>query len=204
LEELHERFAESSFRADALFLAGLTETKLREFGRAEELFEQVETEFPDFRKKDEILFTRAESAAAQLEKTEAVRLYEQVASDYPKSRFAEDASRRVGQLYFEEGDYDSAAVFFGRLLDITRDEERRIEAAILQAQTLIRLDRADEAITLLEAFEPQETPPTQTDQRNPRRGVALSENFARVQMQEAAALGSDAGGCCLEPPWATR
>lgn len=188
LEELDRRFPETEYRPDALFLGGLTQSKRHEYGAADSLFELVVTEYPDYRRRDEILYTLAEAAASRREKDHATELFADLIRSYPSSRLVDSSLEQVGQLHFEEGRYDSAAVFFDQLLSTTHDEEVERNAAVLQAQTLIRLDRADDALELLKIYEPEETQTERQATRVPQAQKGLTEDLARLQLQQAAAL----------------
>lgn len=186
LAELEANFPESDLRPDALFLAGLTQTKLREYDQAAALFDQVARDHPDFERGDEILFALAETAEAQRKDERAIGLYADLIRNYPKSLRAAEALQRTGELHFEAASYDSALIYFERLHEIRRGEENEIDAAILQAQTLIRLDRAEEALELLEDAEPK------GDEDRPGGGVRHSNVFAdaisRIRLTETMAL----------------
>ncbi|MBD3162395.1 MAG: tetratricopeptide repeat protein, partial [Candidatus Eisenbacteria bacterium] len=203
IEQLREEFPESSFRDDASFLAGLTYTELRQFDRAAAMFDTVRTESPEFERGDEILFTLGETATQQRRKEEAIERYEELVSRYPDSKLAEDALQRVGELHFEAGTYDTASIYFERLLATTRDEETRIDGAILQAQCLTRLGEAERALDLLEEVLPEEarepievetggqldpTGQSPVQRRRVPQRSGLGDEVARIRLQQAAAL----------------
>jgi TolA-binding protein len=185
LEELETSCPESKFRADALFLAGLARTKQRRFDQADSLFERVVEEYPDFKRKDEILFARAETAATLRDRPTATRRYGELARLYPKSDRVEDALERAGQLHFEESHYDSAAFYFERLFERTRGTEREIDATILFAQALVRLERAEEALDILNEIEPKESE-TRSTGVGQMRGAG--DDVARIRLEQASAL----------------
>ncbi len=153
---LLSRFPNTRFRPDALFLTGMCYTKQREYEQASKFLDSVLVRYPKYEKLDQVLFTMAESAATRRDRNRAIRWYEQVARDYPKSRYTIPAMRRVGELYFEASRYDSASVAYGAMLAASKENKDRIEAGVLKAQTLVRLGKAEEALTLLRDLEPPE------------------------------------------------
>ncbi len=186
LDQLALEFPESDLRVDGLFLEGMTQTKLRNFDSATSFFDQIIEEYPDYGRRDEILFVLAETSTTLREKTQAIGYYDELTRDYPQSPMAEKALKKVGELHFEAGDYDSASIFFERLLSVARDERKEIEAAVLLAQSLIRLDRAEEALELLGRVEPEEAQQDPTQAARRREGLA--DDVGAIRMQQAAAL----------------
>ena len=153
---LLSRFPKTHFRPDALFLTGMCYTKQHEYEQASAFLDSVLVRYPKYEKLDQVLFTLGESAATRRDRNRAIRWYEQVARDYPKSRYTIPAMRRVGELYFEASRYDSASIAYGAMLSASKESKDRIEAGVLQAQTLVRLGKAEEALTLLRDLEPPE------------------------------------------------
>ena len=189
LAELSQRFPKSPFRADAAFLSGMCESRRHNYAEASGHFERVFREYPKFHRMDEILLTQAETAATQRRKRQAIRDYERLVHTFPKSRFAEKALQRVGELHFEDGRYDSASIYFQRLVSDARDEQARLDAGILQAKTLVRLGRSEEALALLREISPTETQ-QQAAQEGQRTVAQVGETIPRIQLETAAALNA--------------
>jgi TolA-binding protein len=201
---LMSRFPKTEFRPDALFLTGMCYTKQREYEKAAASFDSVMAHYPHYERRDQILFTMAETAATRREQRTAIRVYTSLTREFPKSRFAAPALRRVGELHFEAGRYDSADVAFAALLAVSKESKDRINAGVLQAQAMLRLGKAEAALTLLRDLEPPEaersaTEPVPGQQASGARATEqapapqaisaeLGDQIARLRLGEAAAL----------------
>jgi TolA-binding protein len=201
---LMSRFPKSSFYADALFLSGMCYTKKHEYDLASAFFDSVLTGYPEYKRTDQILFTMAETAAEQRNTRAAVGGYERLGREFPKSRVSIESLRRVGNIHFEAGRYDSASIAYGKLLSLAKEGKDRIEAGLLQAQALIKLNKPEEALRLLRELEPPEatvqpTPPPSEQQASGERAggqapapaavsAELGDQIARLRLGEAAAL----------------
>jgi len=157
LNDLIRIYPKSGMRPDALFLTGMCEIKRHEYALGQTAFDTVLREYPSFQKRDEIYYSMADAASDRRDRATAISGYERIVRDLPKSPKMEDALRRIGEIYFDTGKFDSASVAFGRLLTIARDDHKRADAAVLQAQTLMRLDRGQEALDLVRLTLPKES-----------------------------------------------
>lgn len=209
LNQFVQMYPKSKRRPDALFLSGMAQIKRHNYGEGQTAFDQVLREYPRFPRRDEIYFAVAEGAASRRDTPAAIRGYESIVRDLPKSRRMEDALRRIGEIYFDSGKLDSASIAFGRMLTLSRDSHKRAEAAVLQARTLIRLERPEEALKLVRESIPRDDqavggtgidrPPDQSydannqvNYRNPDDYQVPtsqpSDDIPRLRLQEAAAL----------------
>jgi TolA-binding protein len=184
LNDLVESYPKSGFRPDALFLMGMCEVKQHNYGKGQEVFDRVLMDYPRFSRRDEIYFTMADAAANRRDRIAAIRGYERIVRELPKSRRTPDALRRIGEIYFDAGKYDSASVSFSNLYESARDDHKRAEAAVLQAQTLVRLDRSEEALRLV-----RETMPKSVAENPGGGGVpgGGGEEFGRTEYQGGGA-----------------
>ncbi len=205
LNQLMQTYPKSKFRPDALFLIGMTQNKRHNYAEGQAAFDQVLREYPRYSRRDEIYYTIADGAEARRDHLAAIRGYERIVRELPKSRRMEDALQRIGQIYFDGGKYDSASIAFGRMYSLARDDHSRADAAVLEAQTLLRLQRPEDALKVVRESIPKETsqpsgggynPPDQQyygGLGNPQSDAAIptsspGDDVPRLRLQEAAAL----------------
>lgn len=156
VNDLERLYPKSELVPDGIHLSGLIEWKRRNFDEAVARLDRVLAEYPNYRKRDEVLFALANIAADRQDRAGAIAGYMRLAQTYPKSARVQDALQRSGQIYLDEGKFDSAAVAFGHLLPQIRDDRRRIDVAVLQAQALTRLGRGDESLDIVRGLMPKE------------------------------------------------
>ncbi len=166
--DLERLFPKSDLVPDGIHLSGLIEWKRRNYDEAAVYLDRVLSEFPNYRKRDEVIFALGNVAADRHDRPGAISEYMRLVRTYPKSGRVQDALRRSGEIYLDEGKFDSASVAFGRLLPMVRDEGKRVDVAVLQAQSLTRLGRGEEALSLVRGLIPKEaTIPLATETTNP-------------------------------------
>lgn len=195
LREFQTTFPESEWMPDAIYLEGATEIKRHNREEAIVLLDRVLETYPKYKRRDEVFFSLGELAEQDRRSVDAIARYRSLIGDFPKSRRAEDAWRRIGEIHFESGEYDSASMAFGRLLEIARDDRRRTEATVRQAETLIRMEQGEKALDLVRALLPKDAQVIQTTGGRPanpgaaptQAGLA-ADDIARLRLQEASAL----------------
>jgi TolA-binding protein len=154
--DLEKLYPKSDLIPEGIHLSGLIEWKRRNYDEATTHLNRVLADYPKYKKRDDVIFALGNVAADRHDRPGAIAEYMRLARTYPKSRRVQDALQRSGEIYLDEGKYDSASVAFGRLLPKIRDDSKRIEIAVLQAQALTRLGRGEESLTLVRGLIPKE------------------------------------------------
>ena len=143
---------------------------------------------PEFEHEDDILYTLAQRAEKEGDRSSAVRSYRRLVDRFPESERSEDGLSEIGRLYFEAEEYDSALAAYEELVSKTKDEENYQEGQLQLGQSLIRLGRAEEAIRRL-----QDQIPRNLNEGRPeeiefaaRVRIALAQAYNRAGEHEEA------------------
>ncbi len=170
--ELMLNYPDSDHVPEALFYTGLCYHKMQNFGTASRVFDRVLREYPDMKRKDEIYFITAQGHEANRNEAAALREYRRVVYDFGGGRKREDALDRMGDIYFERGDYDSARVVFEELARSTQEDELYFETELKVGACLVRLGENEAALDIYESIVPE------TPERNEQGGrvwIAMAE-----------------------------
>ena len=98
----------------------------------------------------EPLFRDAERAYQQRDYGRARALYQSIITTYPRSSLVEDASFRLGGIFYYEGAYAAAEATFQEFLTQFPRGKLAADAVYLRAMSLFRLQRYAEARALLD------------------------------------------------------
>ena len=137
------------------------------------------------------VFGEAERAYQQRDYTKARSLFQNLVDDYPQSPLVEDASFRLGEIFYYEGTYAAAQQTFLDFLIKFPRTRLSADATYLRAMSLLRLQRYAEARTVLE--EAQRAFPSSSKQPSFRLGLAklsLAEGQHIRALNELLALTS--------------
>lgn len=155
-DDLLVNYPESNLRAQAHYLSGLCEFERRDYQPMETSFQAALELDPEFRHRDDILFTMAKAAERERHRGEAVRRYRELTVVFPGSVRADEALLKIGDLYFDASRYDSALASYGELARTTHQETFFQEGRLKASDTLIRLGRQDEAADLIRSVIPRD------------------------------------------------
>ncbi len=181
--ELMLNYPDSDHVPEALFYTGLCYHEMQNYGTASRVFDRVLREYPDMKRKDEIYFITAQGHEANRNEAAALREYRRVVYDFGGGRKREDALDRMGDIYFERGDYDSARVVFEELARSTQEDELYFETELKVGACLVRLGESEAALDIYEAIVPE------TPERNEQGGrvwMAMAEAENRRGRHEEA------------------
>lgn len=78
----------------------------------------------------------------------AIPRLQKIVTQHPEIDVADDANILLGQHYYAQGDYDKSARYFSAVLDSEYFSPREIDACFGGAQSLQKLGRFDEALSL--------------------------------------------------------
>ncbi|OPL19468.1 MAG: hypothetical protein AVO35_10650 [Candidatus Aegiribacteria sp. MLS_C] len=97
--------------------AGTGEYVPEDYSRSIELYEKILTEYPGSEVEDVALYSMGYCLESMMDFEGAVDNYRTLLQDYPGSELAAECNIRVGNFYFDMLAYDSALVYFERILD---------------------------------------------------------------------------------------
>jgi tetratricopeptide (TPR) repeat protein len=107
-------------------------------------------DFPDAQGRQQALYRAAESARQLGKSQEAQMFYNALLRDYQQGEFVGPAAYRMGEVYFNEGNYSAAVSMFRRAAQNIEEEKLRISARYYEARALEQLGRHGEAKMALE------------------------------------------------------
>jgi TolA-binding protein len=155
-DELVANYPESRWVPWALYKSGLAHFERKDDDQADTYFQRVLTEYPRFQRTDDILYTRARAAERQRDRVEAVRRYRVLVDRFPRSDRGQEGLLRIGDLYFDAGFADSAYASYAEASRLARDDVGIRNAEVRSADALVRLQRAPEAVRMLERLLPSD------------------------------------------------
>lgn len=141
-----------AFRDRLMFADGLYARRMVELAQNE--YKALLDEFPDAAEADVIMFRLAECFRLSNELEQAAALYSRIVVRFPDSPFRLRAAYRRARLYALEGDYESAEAHFRVILDENPPPDLAAAALYYLGETLLALDRTDEAETAFAAILP--------------------------------------------------
>lgn len=97
--------------------AGTGEYVPEDYSRSIEIYERILTEHPGSEVEDVALYSMGYCLESMMDFEGAVDNYRTLLQDYPRSDLAAECNIRVGNFYFDILAYDSALVYFERILD---------------------------------------------------------------------------------------
>lgn len=97
-----------------------------------------------------IVYLQMSQAMDANRRNEALQLAEQLAEDYARTPYADQALLRVARMHADRGEPADAAEALRRLIDNTRDRELRSLAALRLARVLYHEGRYDDALAALD------------------------------------------------------
>jgi TolA-binding protein len=186
-DELLANYPDSDLVPWALYMSGRCHYERRSYEEMEASFRAVLEKKPKFEKRDEILYTEARAAETQRLRVDATRRYRELVRQFPRSPRAEEGLLRVGDLYFDAGDADSAYTSYLELTRVARADEVHRDALIKAADALIRLQRSEEAVRLLVDILPKEGSTAQgIDEGPPRAYIELAKAYNALEQHQQA------------------
>lgn len=142
-----DRFPRDRLAGECRLRLGLCLFKLKRFAEAAKHFEQSAA-LPDFPLGDFALMQQAQCAREQKRLPQAAALYEMLPKRFPTSARAGPALLAAGKCWFQAGDLPRAEAALKTAL--ARKFEEAPEAADWLGQTLVKRNKAAEAVTVLD------------------------------------------------------
>lgn len=130
----------------ALRLLGRAEDAARALARAADL---CPPDHPDFAV---ILYEAADARAMFEAHARAREGFEEVRTSWPRRSVGERAVLRIGDLYFEEGQFDSSATWYARFLELYPSSALEADAVFRHALALERRGRYRDALPIWQRY----------------------------------------------------
>ncbi len=152
--ELRAGVPKSPFVPDSRLMEGLARYRRKEYLEAETVFHEVETTYPDIKRKWELYYYGAECEVGLKNFPAAIAWYKRAVDAADKKRRRADALRREGDAYFASAKFDSAQIVYAQCLKAEEIGSRRLDLAFKRGDALEQLKRFDEALEFYESWKP--------------------------------------------------
>ena len=123
LRKFLERNPQGTPLANGLYELGLAYTQQRQFESANEMFERVLNEVPDYPVSDQVLFEWAWNLLDQDHAEAAVEKFTLLIDQFPGSAHAGEANYLIAQQLYDHGRYPQAIPVYQRAVELARDPE---------------------------------------------------------------------------------
>jgi tetratricopeptide (TPR) repeat protein len=170
--ELILNYPESEHIEEALFFTGQSYFKLRNVATAQRVYARILRDNPSFSRRDEIIISVAEALESDGEYLPAARQYRIIVEQFKDSEKRELALERMGEIYFDQGYFDSSLLAFEELSQITQDDELFFEAQLKLGSSRMRLHDHDGALEIYKKILPERP---ESDEKGGRVWLALAE-----------------------------
>ncbi len=148
LEDLVKQFPDSAFAPSALSQVGTLYTVIGKADEARKTLQQLQKDYPDSKEAKNAVFMIGLNLLEMGMRTEAVAYFKQMFSgegEYTPSQLL-TASRTL----FDAGEFAIAVEGYDRVIQSEKDQTLLEPARVGKGLALVRLERFDEAVTLLE------------------------------------------------------
>ncbi|MFO7654645.1 MAG: tetratricopeptide repeat protein [Candidatus Krumholzibacteriia bacterium] len=152
LDLLFTNFPATRYEEEALFLQALNYMHLGNVATSQDFLERLDRRYPDSRFQAEALRVKGESSFV-LERWEQARdAFEEYRTRFPQGEGKQAIALKLGETYWELGDYESVVPVLQDVLDSTAGTEVGFDTRLLLARALGRIGQAAEAESLLAAL----------------------------------------------------
>lgn len=165
----------SKYADDALLLIGQSYFNLRDYPKAERVFQQFLLKFSNSDLTPEAKLWLAKSYIALAKEDLALDLLNQFFEGRVSNKNAAQTYFILGELYFKRGDYEQSIENLTRSLEITRDDEMRGDAEFMIGQSFFNLEQYDNAILHFSRLEKLDVPPIKEFEALMQKINALNE-----------------------------
>ena len=152
---LAERFPDSNYEEESLFLAGENHYNRRDFATSAVAYQKLLAKYPRGKYAGPATYALAWSFFEQEMMEEGVGAMETLVRDYPDSEFAAKAQFTVGDFHYNLRKYEQALAAYSDLLDQYPDSEEASPARSLVAE-LNEIGATFEYAKVMELFEAQQ------------------------------------------------
>jgi TolA-binding protein len=135
-------------------MEALSHYRRKEYIEAESMFKEVETEYPNFKRKWELYYYGAECEVGLRNYPDALAWYGRAVKAAGKKRERADALRRTGDALYASAKYDSAQAVYAECLKAEEGGSRRLDLAFKRGDALEQLHRYEEALRFYESWKP--------------------------------------------------
>jgi len=162
---------ESKYVDDALYIIGKSYYSMEEYQKADRKFKELVVNFPKSKfipkayfymgmsyfhipkkkeLKDQASSMLAEIAYQEEDYPRAIKLYQQMLSQYGKSERAAQAQLQIGKCHFQLGEYEAAAAAFGGVERHRPDTETRYLAEFQRGESLYLSGKQEAGLAVFE------------------------------------------------------
>ena len=165
----------SKYADDALLLIGQSYFNLRDYPKAERVFQQFLLKYNTSNLLPEAKLWLAKTYIALTKEDLALNLLAQFFEDKVSNINAAQTYFILGELYFKRGDYEQAIENLTRCLEITRDDEMRGDAEFLIGESFFILGEFENAILHYSRLEKLDVLPIKEFEASMQKINALTE-----------------------------
>jgi TolA-binding protein len=165
----------SKYADDALLLIGQSYFNLRDYPKAERVFQQFLLKFSSSDLIPEAKLWLAKTYIALAKEDLALDLLDQFFEDKVSNKNAAQTYFILGELYFKRGDDEKAIENLTRCLEITGDDEMRGDAEFMIGESFFRMEEYENAIVHFSRLEKLDVPPVKEFEALMQKINALNE-----------------------------
>jgi len=116
-DKVIEKYPNSKWYDDALYLNGISHYYTKNYNRAEKRFRELLAEFPEFENIKEVRIYLAKTKLQLGDEAEAMTLFEKLFEESQDKSVKGDAAMSLGEYYFENKDYEKSRIYFHSIID---------------------------------------------------------------------------------------
>jgi len=143
---LINNFSFSNFRNKAIYKTGLLYYEKYSYGKAREMFQQLNREYPESEFYGSTLYWIGETYVRQNNIEEAVNAFKEAISYKQTNKYIDNTIYSLARTYEELGDYTNAATYYDELLSFYRDSPLASQAQIRIGICYFKLKEYDSSI----------------------------------------------------------
>lgn len=127
-KKILEKYPNSKWYDDALYINGISHYFTQNYGRAEKRFRELLLDFPEFENIKETRIYLAKTKLKLGDEAEAMTLFEKMFTESEDKLVKGDAAMSLGEYYYENKDYEKSRKFFQSVVDSLGEENDRLIA----------------------------------------------------------------------------
>ncbi len=130
---------------------GTLYSQIQQYGKAIELYKQIQTESPDYQGMATVLYHLAWAYRLSKNSSLAVATYDQIIKQWPRDDLASQALYAKGKLYYHQRQFDQARTIFRQIVDDEQKQEKWRLLAIKQiGLSYFKADEYQQAVSIFE------------------------------------------------------
>jgi tetratricopeptide (TPR) repeat protein len=145
-DKVIEKWPNSKYYDDALYLNGVSHYYTENYGKAEKRFREIVVNYPESKFFRESRLYLAKSRLKLGEEASAMSLFEELFSESKDKEIKAEAALALGEYYFENKQYDNAENYFSSLIDSLGNDETKAIAKMYIAESYFARLRYKQAL----------------------------------------------------------